>query len=172
MRKGVKIAVISAVCTVTAVAILVGSLWYFGNKTDPVKVVPLMNHVMGYFDDSVQYDGRVTADNLQSVYSSSTQTVTQIFVSEGQTVKKGDPLLSYDTTLSDIQLERQRLNVQQAELNLQNAKKELTRINSMKPYSPPPPTQPPTEPSTAPLEPVDSLPYFMGGDGTEELPYR
>ena len=172
MRKGVKIAVISAVCTVTAVAILVGSLWYFGNKTDPVKVVPLMNHVMGYFEDSVQYDGRVTADNLQSVYSSSTQTVTQIFVSEGQTVKKGDPLLSYDTTLSDIQLERQRLNVQQAELNLQNAKKELTRINSMKPYSPPPPTQPPTEPSTAPLEPVDSLPYFMGGDGTEELPYR
>ena len=102
MRKSVKIAIISAVCVVTAVAILVGALWYFGNKTDPVKVLPLSNHIMGYYDDSVQYDGMVTADNIQSVYPSGTQTVTQIFVTEGQHVKVGDPLMSYDTTLCSL----------------------------------------------------------------------
>ena len=69
-KKGIKVAVISAVSFMTAVAILVGALWYFGSKTDPVKVVPIQNHLMGYFDDSVQYDGTVTADNLQSVYPS------------------------------------------------------------------------------------------------------
>ena len=172
MRRGVKIALISTVCVVTAVAILVGALWYFGSKTDPVKVLPLANHVMGYFDDTVQYDGMVTAENLQSVYPSGTQNVTEVFVTEGQTVRIGDPLLSYDTTLTDIQLERKRIDVQQAELDLQNAQAELKRINAMKPYSPPPPTQAPTEPSTAPLTPVEKLPYLIGGKGTEEQPYR
>ena len=42
-KKGVKVAVISAVCFMTAIAILVGALWYFGSKTDPVEVVPLGN---------------------------------------------------------------------------------------------------------------------------------
>ena len=173
-KKGVKVAVISAVCFMTAIAILVGALWYFGSKTDPVEVVPLGNHVMGYFDDSVQYDGTVTAENLQSVYSSDTQTVTAVFVSAGQTVRVGDALLSYDTTLTDIQLERKRLNVQQLELDLQNAQNDLKRINAMKPYSPPPtPTPQPTKPSSAsPLEPVDQMPYFMGGSGTQAQPYR
>lgn len=173
-KKGVKVAVISAVCFMTALAILVGALWYFGSKTDPVEVVPLGNHVMGYFDDSVQYDGTVTAENLQSVYSSDTQTVTAVFVSAGQTVRVGDALLSYDTTLTDIQLERKRLNVQQLELDLQNAQNDLKRINAMKPYSPPPtPTIPTTtQAPTSPLEPVDTLPYFLGGDGTLSRPYR
>ena len=35
---------------------------------------------------------------------------------------------------------------------------------------PPPTTRPTTQAPTSPLEPVDSLPYFMGGDGTQELP--
>ena len=172
MRRSVKIAIIATVSVVTAVAILVGALWYFGSRTDPVKVLPLSNHVIGYYDDSVQYDGMVTAENLQTVFPSGTQTVTQVFVSEGQTVKVGDPLLSYDTTLSDLQLERQRLSVQRAELALENAQKDLKRINAMKPYSPPPSTRPTTEAPTSPLEPVDHMPYFMGGDGTQELPYR
>lgn len=173
-KKGVKVAVISAVCVVTAVTILVGTLWYFGNKTDPVEVVPLSNHVMGYFDDSVQYDGMVTADNLQSVYPSNTQSVTEVLVTEGQTVRVGDALLRYDTTLTDLQLERQRLNVQQLELNLKNAQNDLTRINAMKPYSPPPSTntQPSTQTPTSSLEPVDYLPYFLGGSGTSAQPYR
>ncbi|MGN1307830.1 MAG: hypothetical protein ACI4V3_09205 [Faecousia sp.] len=173
-RKGVKLAVISAVCVVTAVTILVGALWYFGSKTDPVEVVPLSNYVIGYFDDSVQYDGMVTAENLQSVYPSDTQSVTEIFVTEGQTVRVGDALLSYDTTLTEIQLERKRLNVQQLELDLQNAQNDLKRINAMKPYSPPPSitTQPTTQAPTSSLEPVDALPYFLGGDGTLTRPYR
>ena len=158
MRRSVKIAIISAVSVVTAVAILVGALWYFGSRTDPVKVLPLSNHVIGYYDVSVQYDGMVTAENLQTVFPSGTQTVTQVFVSEGQTVKVGDPLLSYDTTLSDLQLERQRLSVQRAELALENAQKDLKRINAMKPYSPPPSTRPTTEAPTSPPEPVDHMP--------------
>ena len=156
MRRGVKITLISILCVVVAGAVLVGALWYFGRSTEPVEVSPVSYHTAYYWGDDIQYDGLVTADNIQSIYPSDTQTVTEVFVTEGQSVKVGDPLLSYDTTLSDIQLERQKIAVQQAELDLENAKKDLARINSMKPYSPPPPTQP-TEPSTEPLEPVPEL---------------
>ena len=171
MRRGVKITLISILCVVVAGAVLVGALWYFGRSTEPVEVSPVSYHTTYYWGDDIQYDGLVTADNMQSIFPSSTQTVTEVFVTEGQSVKVGDPLLSYDTTLSDIQLERQKIAVQQAELNLENAKKDLAQINSMKPYSPPPPTQP-TEPSTEALEPVPELPYYMCGDGSRENPYR
>lgn len=171
MRKGVKIALISSVSVVVAVAVLVGALWYFGRQTDPVEVTPVSYHYATYYDDMTNYDGKVTAENLQAVYVSGTQTVTEFFVSEGDQVKKGDPLLSYDTTLTEIQLERKRIGVQQAELDLKNAKDELAWINSLKPYVPPPPTQP-TEPNTEPLEPVEELPHFISGAGTEEEPYR
>ena len=171
MRKPLKIILISVISIVVAGAALVGALWYFGRQTDPVEVVPVMYHYAMYYDDMTSFDGKVTAENLQSVYASDTQTVTEIFVSEGDQVKKGDPLLSYDTTLTEIQLERKRIAVQQAELDLQNAKDDLTWINSLKPYTPPPSTQP-TVPSTEPLEPVEELPHFISGDGTEELPYR
>ena len=171
MRKGVKIALISSVSVIVAGAVLVGSLWYFGRQTDPVEVTPVTYHYAMYYDDMTSYDGRVTAENLQAVYVSGTQTVTEFFVSEGDQVKKGDPLLSYDTTLTEIQLERKRIGVQQAELDLKNAKDELAWINSLKPYVPPPPTQP-TTPDTEPLEPVEDLPHFISGDGREETPYR
>lgn len=177
MRKGVKAAIITVVCLVVVGAILVGVFWYLGRSTEPVAVRPVSMLNAGYFGNEVGSGGYVTTDKLQSVYASATQTVTQVFVTEGQNVKKGDPLLSYDTTLSDIQLQRQRIAVQQAELNLNNAKKELKEINAMKPYTPPPPTEPPTEPTeppTEPLEPVpeDQMPYLIGGSGTAEQPYR
>lgn len=171
MRKGIKIALISAISVTVAGAVLVGSLWYFGRQTDPVEVEPVTNHYATYYDDQASFEGRVTAENLQSVYASSTQTITEVFVSEGDEVKKGDPLLSYDTTLTEIQLERKRIAVQQAELDLQNAKNDLVWINNLKPYVPPPPTEP-TVPNTEPLEPAEELPHYIGGAGTEEEPYR
>ncbi len=172
MRKGIKAVIISAVSLVLVAAIAVGIVWAVGRNTDPVKVTRVSNFTTGYYDGGRYYDGRVTADNLQSVYLSNTQTVTEVLVTEGQTVKKGDALLRYDTTLSDIQLERQKIKVQQAKLSVEQAKKELAKINAMKPYTPPPVTVPPTEPPTEKPEPIEELPYFMGGKGTQESPYR
>ncbi len=172
MRKGIRVAIIAAICLLLAAAILIGALWYFGNRTDPVAVVPIADHLLGYYDNTVQFDGQVTADNIQSVWASETQTITEIHVKAGQKVKKGDPLLSYETTLSDIQLERKRIAVQEAELALKNAKKDLETIKAMKPYTGPPATQRPTQKPTQPLEPIEELPFFIEGKGTQSDPYR
>ena len=79
------------------------------------------------------------------MYLSTTQTVTEIFVVIGQEVKKGDVLMSFDTTLSDLALERKRLEVEKLKLQLEDAKKRLREINAMKPMVIPQPSDEPDE---------------------------
>lgn len=184
-KKSVKAIVISGVSLLLAAAIVVGVLWYLGHRSDPVKVAPV-SMFMGWLSNESTQSGNVTADNLQKIYASDTQTVTALLVQEGQTVKKGDPLFRYDTTLSDIQVERQEIAVKQDDLNLNKAKKDLANINRLRPYVPTQPTDPPTEPTepeptdepTQPPEPTEptvpiapeELPYLMGGEGTQASP--
>ena len=117
--------------------------------------------------DEAQYDGSVRAENLQSVYLSDTQQLKEVFVKEGDAVKKGDKLAAFDTTLSDLELERQKIEVQKLELTLQDKQAELRRINAMKPYTPPAPKP---EPTPQPLEPAE-LPKKLSGEGTPGKPY-
>lgn len=50
-------------------------------------------------------------------------------------MKKGDVLMTYDTTLSELELERKRLDVEKAKLQVTEAEEELRRINQLKPSS-------------------------------------
>lgn len=129
--------VVSALC-VGAVALGLGLWYYFANvKTDPVKVYPFVYMGMTeYWGDSRESYGPVTSDNIQTVFLSDTQEITEILVKQGDTVKKGDLLMRFDTTLSEIALERKRLGVEKQKLKLEEAKKKLNRINSLKPSQP------------------------------------
>ena len=77
--------------------------------------------------------GIVTTDKVQPLFATSTQTVTEILVYPGQSVKKGDVLFTYDTTLSDLAIERKDLANQQLEVELKTAQAELTALKKMKP---------------------------------------
>ena len=113
-----------------------GGVWYWlGHRNaDPVYVFPFAYVGMTeYWGDSQESYGPVTTDKIQTIYLSDTQTVTEILVKQGDTVKKGDLLMSFDTTLSDLALERKRLDVEKLKLQLEDAKKQLRQINSMKP---------------------------------------
>lgn len=138
MAKKKKITIlVSAICA-GAVALGLGIWYYFTNvKTDPVKVYPFAYMGMTeYWGDSRESYGPVTSDNIQTVFLSDTQEVTEILVKQGDTVKKGDLLMRFDTTLSEIALERKRLEVEKQKLKLEDAKKKLARINSLKPSQP------------------------------------
>ena len=119
-------------------ALGLGIWYYFTNvKTDPVKVYPFVYMGMTeYWGDSRESYGPVTSDNIQTVFLSDTQEVTEILVKQGDTVKKGDLLMRFDTTLSEIALERKRLELEKQKLKLEDAKKKLARINSLKPSQP------------------------------------
>ena len=140
---------IPVICILLTLAIGAGCWFYFSQKGgEPVNVYSFMNIGMTEFwGDQQESYGPVTTENIQTVFLTSTQTVTKIAVSLGDQVKKGDLLMTFDTTLTDISLERKRLDVEKLELELTNAQKELKRINGMKPMViPESKPQEPTEP--------------------------
>ena len=138
---------ISVICLVLVAAMGLG-IWYFtgSDRGEPVPVFPF--YYMGmteYWGDSQESYGFVQTDGVQTIYLSNTQTVTEIFVEPGQAVKKGDILMTFDTTLSDLALERKRLDVEKKKLQLEDAKKRLRQINGMKPMVIPQPSDDPQE---------------------------
>ena len=103
----------------------------------PVYVYPFdIAGMTDYWGDSQESYGPVRSDNIQTVMLSDTQTVTEINVKVGDTVKKDDVLMSYDSTLSDLALEKKRLKVEQLKLQLQQEKDRLAEINNLQPYTP------------------------------------
>lgn len=100
------------IITVTAVVLVVAiglGVW-FGvsrGRAEPVKVFAFNSVGMTeYWGDSQESYGPVSTDKIQTVFLSSTQTVTEMKVAQGDEVKKGDVLMTFDTTLSDLQLEQ------------------------------------------------------------------
>ena len=137
-----------------------GWQWYARQNREPVYVYGFMDGIVGmadYQDYTNESSGMVTTDRVQNVFLSSTQTVLEMLVTEGQAVKKGDVLFTYDTTLSDIALMQKDLAVQQTKLDLEAAQKELRVINS---YVPIRYYEVETPEPTEPEEPVADLKEF------------
>lgn len=137
LSKKAKRILLSVTALILVAAIGVG-IW-FGTRSsgDPVYVYSFDNVGMTEFwGDTQESYGPVTTDRIQTVFLTDTQTVTEVKVKEGDTVKKGDILLSFDTTLSDLQLERKRLEMEKEKLQLDALNAELTKIKNMKPMTP------------------------------------
>ena len=104
------------------------------NSGETVGVYPFTYMGMTeYWGDNQESYGPVSADNIQTVFLSDTQVITEILVQEGDTVKKGDMLMSFDTTLNDLALERKRLAVEKVKLQLTDAQNELAWVRNQVP---------------------------------------
>ena len=156
-------------------AVIVCGVFVFPMKnTEPVPVYPVnMLSYMSSDSSSGESYGVVTADKVQSIYVSDTQNVTRIHVYQGQQVRKGDLLYTFDTTLSELSLERKDLAIQQLEMNLKNAQAELKQLNAMKPMvvTTTPGTTPPAQFNKSPTD-RSRLDSIYGGAGTSGNPYR
>lgn len=132
---------IALVSLVLVGAIVAGIYLYSGSTAEPVNVYSF-NYIgmTEYWGDTQESYGFVQTDRVQTIFLSSTQTVTDVLVAPGDQVKKGDLLLTFDTTLSDLAVERKRLSVEKLKLQLEDAKQELWKINAMKPMVIPQPS--------------------------------
>ena len=144
-----------------------GALLIARNSSGTVSVYPVQDFITEYADDQAETQGVVTTDKIQSVYVSSTQKVTKIYVHEGDVVRAGDPLMAFDTTLTDLELERKSIAVQKLQLELEEARKNLARVNNYRVYVPAAPAKPGEQPELTPL----SLPFFRTGTGSKTSPY-
>ena len=125
---------IPIVAIVLSLAVIAGILIAPRLPKDEAAVFPVtMVGYTDYYSGSSESYGMVTTDKVQSLFLSGTQTVTEILVYPGQQVKKGDVLFTYDTTLSDLAVERKDLANQQLEVELKAANAELAALKKMKP---------------------------------------
>lgn len=138
---------ILSVTAVAVVAALGAGIW-FGTRGsgEPVNVYPFQYIGMTEFwGDAQESYGPVTTDKIQTAFLSDTQTVTEVKVKDGETVKKGDVLFSFDTTLDALSLERKRLEVEKIKVQIKAAEERLQETRELVPYVPPEPTEPEEE---------------------------
>lgn len=153
------------VAVLLAVAVAGGSIGgYFGFRSmnRPVTMVYAVNELSsGYWGDNMTLDGMITSDASQNVYLSTEQKVKEVLVKEGDTVKEGDVLMTYDTTAKELELETMELDQKQNELKLDQAKKQLKQLKKTKPVS-----EDPLQPSLE--DPGMDDPFFPDFPGIED----
>ena len=134
--------------TAVAAAAAIGTGVWFGTQGggEPVNVYPFQYIGMTEFwGDTQESYGPVSTDKIQTEFLSETQTVTEVKVKDGDTVKKGDVLFSFDTTLDGLALERKRLDVEKIKVQIKAAEERLQETRELVPYVPPGETQPEEE---------------------------
>ena len=90
-KKKIRKIVICVTAVVLAAAIGLGCWWYFGARnTDPVFVYDFSYVGMTeYWGDNKESYGPVSTDKIQTVYLSTTQTVTEVMVQPHRTAAPG-----------------------------------------------------------------------------------
>ena len=178
-----------------------GGIYAYSRYTmaQPVQVQSAGNWLLDYAPNQTYLGGSVISGDSMTVYPDKDRTILEVFVSEGQTVKAGDPLLRYDTTKDTLDLDEKLLNRQKLFDELEALYKEYRRY-AYTPYERTVPTATPTATPTprgykgagvpvgaglsvgrlsAPRAfaarlnaPVTRDMVPMTGNGTEQEPYR
>lgn len=94
-----------------------------------VIVVSVGSIASDYYTQDTSLDGYITSNVSQTVYQDSDMIVDKVHVSAGDSVKKGDLLVSFDMTLVEMELNIARLRMQKLEMDLSAAEK---RLHSLK----------------------------------------
>lgn len=141
-----KLWLIIACCAVIVVICVAAGIFMSREGKDPVYVYSFKDGIVGmtdYMEPGSDNGGLVSTDKVQPVFLTDTQTVLKVNVKEGQKVKKGDILFTYDTILSDIALKQKDIAIRQSKLDLESAIDELDVIDSYVPISYHPVAPPP-----------------------------
>lgn len=134
MSKKLKRVIITAVCVVGVCGAVWGGLTIARNaQRGDVNVYAVNDFAMtDYWGDTSNTSGMVTTDKLQKIYISQSQTVKKVWVKEGDSVKKGTALVSYDSTLTQATVERAKIDYDRQTENLEVMKNELELLKKAK----------------------------------------
>ena len=150
MNKAKKIIIIVLSCVV-----VLGGIYFAlrtlkqknqNSKTAGVYAVSEIGYDASNMWDNSTLSGNVTVNSEQKVYVGKTQSVSEIKVTEGQSVKAGDVLLVYDTTANDLQLELQRSELELSRVSIIDAQRELEKLKATTPLEDIPTTEAPVVP--------------------------
>lgn len=108
--------------------------WYLAQnfRSSQVDVYPVSELSQSIWQSGTSLEGTIASQVSQEVHLQDKQIVSAVHVQEGQEVKKGDPLLSYDMTLVNIDLEMEKLTRQQLEVKKKGLEQELEKLKKDK----------------------------------------
>lgn len=148
--------IIAVACIVIAAGAVTGSYGIYNshkNKKAVAEVASVGAMEQSYWEDNLQLDGYISEGNIQKITLDNQKLVEEVLVKEGDKVKKGDPILKYDQTALKLDLQKKENAVAMAEVNIQNAEKELAKYKRLKPSelapTPSPDIYPDDEPDTS-----------------------
>lgn len=124
--------------SIVVVVGLVGFTSYSKAQKAKIKEVSLTTTGKASLTQSVTLTGSIEANSRNEISLAPTQKVVEVLVKEGQTVKKGDILVKLDVSDLKSQLEKQNLNLANAEYNLNHlisnssVKDKVTSENAVK----------------------------------------
>lgn len=159
MNKAKKIIIIVLSCVV-----VLGGIYFAlrtlkqknqNSKTAGVYAVSDIGYDASDMWDNSTLSGNVTVNSEQKVYVGKTQSVSEIKVTEGQSVKAGDVLLVYDTTANDLQLELQRSELELSRVAIIDAQRELEKLKATTPLEDIPTTEAPVATGSDAPQPDD-----------------
>lgn len=134
--------IILGVVAVVLIGGIIGGVQYINYKNDQktVEVVPMMYVSNTYWGDQTSTSGNIVADYMQELYPDSSKSISEIFVEEGQQVAIGDPLLQYNREALELDVESKTIAQKQVQVRIDEANRQLKKLQNTKAYVEPTPT--------------------------------
>ena len=130
MGKSRKIITGILVVALAGTGISAGLMQMKKNSVKTVNVTPVSGLLQQYYSSNTTIDGTVTASATQTVSGDKDLIVDQVYVAKGDAVKKGDPLISFDTTLVEMELNIAKLKKQKQEQDLNKVQARLKSLQN------------------------------------------
>ena len=99
-----------------------------GTKVYVQSVETLMS--MGGIAPGDRFGGVVVSENVAEVQKDSDKAVKELLVKEGEDVKEGQELFSYDTDELQLALDKKKLELEQLKANIANYKSQITSLKN------------------------------------------
>ena len=124
-------------CVILVVLALIGALLLklFGGKQEAEKQVVTDYVQYGAITATVEGSGIVKAKSSESISITTTGTVMDVLVTEGQEVTAGTPLFTVDSPAAQAAVQKARSQVEGYEKQLSTALKDIAGLNLAAPYS-------------------------------------
>lgn len=109
----------------------VGALNYMKNSNQTeVMVTSVSSLANEYYSPSTTLDGNIVTNVSQSISVDKDMIIEEVYVQQGDEVKEGDKLISFDMTLVEMELEIAKLKHQKLENDLNKAVNRLNRLKN------------------------------------------
>ncbi|MGI6070657.1 MAG: hypothetical protein ACOYBE_09540 [Blautia sp.] len=122
--------VISVVSVLLVISLVTGGIIAARNaNAKTVLVVPVSNMSMGMYNEE-SIEGQVATSVTQKVKLDKDSIIEKVYVAQGDHVRRGDKLITFDMTLKEMELEIAVLTKQQQQQNLKKAKERLASLQN------------------------------------------